>query len=83
MSEPTIALGPAGIQFIAGDDPTGNGQESLEVVYRPAGSDTVVHSNVFIQRHAGDKLRFVRANAPGGAEAIFEIDGNGKVEIVG
>ena len=77
----TITPAPAGASFQSWDDPTGNGQESSQLVFRnPDGS--LSHSNIFLVRHGGQKLKLVRANAPADADAAFEVV-DGKVVIEG
>ena len=79
---PLMAPSPVGLQLVKVEDPTGNGQESYDIVHRNPGSDTLYYARLIVQRFAGQKLRFVHCGPWAGTDTIFETDGSGKVLIV-
>jgi hypothetical protein len=66
--------------FVAASDPTGNSQDTEELIAKDA-AGAVLHTGVFVQRHGGGKLRLCLGNGQAAA-SIFEVDANGRVVVL-
>jgi hypothetical protein len=62
-----------GLYFIPASDPTGNGMESVEIIYRDD-SGNMVHSGAYVQRHNSAGIRIVVGPAPHTSGTTFELD---------
>lgn len=81
MTDSTIVPAPYGLSLQPWDDPNGNGQEAYQLIFRNL-DGSLSHSNVFVFRHGGQKLKLRVANAPSDADAAFEVvDGKVAVDI--
>jgi hypothetical protein len=69
-----------GLALVDAADPTGNGNDTVQIVFKDDRGD-YVSSGLFIQRHAGGKLRALHGNADSAAEDNFEMTA-GRVSIV-
>jgi len=62
-----------GLSFVAANDPTGNGMESVEILFKDE-NGTLAHSGVYVQRHNSAGIRVVVVPAPHASGAYFELD---------
>jgi len=70
-----------GLSFVAASDPTGNGMESVEILFKDE-NGTLVHSGVYVQRHNSAGIRVVVVPAPHASGAYFELNSSNDQVVV-
>ena len=68
-----------GLSLQSSDDPTGNGQETVRVVYHDPATGAIYETGDFYQVHGGQKIRGVSVPTDGAAAAVFELDEASKI----
>lgn len=78
ITPPLIAL-PFGLSLQECADPTGNGQDTAEVLYKKT-DGSVAHLGIYVQIHGGQIMRALHGNQSG-CEGSAELDANGRVQL--
>lgn len=77
---PSLLVPPNGLSLQSAADPTGNGQESAELIYRDPDTGEITRGRVWFQIHGGQKIREVRLGGVAD-DGVFELDNDGKIAI--
>lgn len=69
-----LLIPPDGLSLQSSADPAGNNQESAQIVYRDPATGIVHGSGLYLQVHAGQKIRGYVTPSAGTSAAFFETD---------